>query len=84
MDQQESCNIDDMMARDGAIVSNMMSDDQYRNANMFDPNKVVEIENPPEINTNTLNEVLSEAESAMKNALSTAEAEVKQNDLVLE
>lgn len=84
MDQQESCNIDDMMARDGAIVSNMMSDDQYRNANMFDPNKVVEVENPPEINTNTLNEVLSEAESALKNARSTAEAEVKQNDFVLE
>ena len=60
MEQQESCNIDDKMEQNGAVVVNLLADDQFANATMFDPNseKVID-ENL--ITTNNAAETMKDA-----------------------
>lgn len=63
MDQQESCNIDDQMVKEGAVVVNIMADDQYKKVKMYDPNEVVET---PQVNipVNASKEALQEVETS--------------------
>lgn len=63
LDQQESCNIDDQMAKEGAVVVNVMADDQYRKVKMYDPNEVVEAPNINIPTNGALKETLQEVDN---------------------